>query len=204
MSDKYLRCETLTGEWWYKDMETGEDLPMYATPIERKSWQDLNNECSELNRICKQLKNQLEVKDKEIERLKKREQECIDHYLVQCKYASEMEDKYITANNIINEFDKFLFGELQTYGGGGLVQEYYNKLQELKGSEYVMDNRTIEQIRDNETRLIKELQQKENIIKEVREYCDKEIGNIIAYFDYIDTKDLENIKKILDKGSDKE
>ena len=63
MSDKYLRCETLTGEWWYKDMETGEDLPMYATPIERKSWQDLNNECSELNRICKQLKSQLQQKE---------------------------------------------------------------------------------------------------------------------------------------------
>ena len=40
---------------------------------------------------------------KEIERLKKREQECIYHYLVQCKYASEMEDKYIIANNIINK-----------------------------------------------------------------------------------------------------
>ena len=35
-----------------------------------------------------------------------------------------------------------------------------------------MDNRTIEQIRDNETRLIKELIQKENIIKEVREYIE--------------------------------
>ena len=63
MSDKYLRCETLTGEWWYKDMETGEDLPMYATPIERKSWQDLNNECSKLNLICKQLKSQLQQKE---------------------------------------------------------------------------------------------------------------------------------------------
>ena len=48
--------------------------------------------------------------------------------------------------------------------------------------------------------LKKQLQQKENIIKEVREYCDREIGNIIAYFDYVDTKDLENIRKILDKG----
>lgn len=48
----------------------------------------------------------IKEKDKEIERLKKREQECIDHYLVQCKYASEMEDKYITANNIINELEK--------------------------------------------------------------------------------------------------
>ena len=50
----------------------------------------------------------VERKDKEIERLKKREQECIDHYLVQCKYASEMEEKYITANNSINEFEKLL------------------------------------------------------------------------------------------------
>lgn len=66
MSDKYLRCEMLTGEWWYKDMETGEDLPMYATPIERKSWQDLNNECSELNRICKQLKSQLQQKENQL------------------------------------------------------------------------------------------------------------------------------------------
>ena len=33
-------------------------------------------------------------------------------------------------NNIINEFDKFLFGELQTYGGGGIVQEYYDRKQE--------------------------------------------------------------------------
>ena len=38
-------------------------------------------------------------------------------------------------NNIINEFDKFLFGELQSYGGGGSVQEYYDKLKELKGGD---------------------------------------------------------------------
>ena len=39
-----------------------------------------------------------------------------------------------------------------------------------------MDNRTIEQIRDNETKLIKELQQKENIIKEVREYINEQLS----------------------------
>ena len=33
------------------------------------------------------------------------------------------------------------------------------------------------------------------------EYCNKEIGNIIAYFDYVDTKDLENVRKIL-QGED--
>ena len=38
-------------------------------------------------------------------------------------------------NKIINEFDKFLFGELQIYGGGGIVQEHYDKLQELKDSD---------------------------------------------------------------------
>lgn len=47
--------------------------------------------------------------------------------------------------------------------------------------------------------VLDEIERLHSIIKEVREYCDKEIGNIIAYFDYVDTKDLENIKKILDK-----
>ena len=31
--DRYLKCETITGEWWYKDLKTGEDLPLYSTPI---------------------------------------------------------------------------------------------------------------------------------------------------------------------------
>lgn len=46
----------------------------------------------------------LEEKDKEIERL----------------------------NNIIDELEKYLFSQLQEYGGGGLVQEYYDKLKALK------------------------------------------------------------------------
>jgi pantothenate kinase len=47
----------------------------------------------------------------------------------------KLEQEIERLNNIINEFEKFLFGELQIYGGGGIVQEYYDKLQELKGSE---------------------------------------------------------------------
>ena len=79
---------------------------------------------------------QIELKDKEIERLKKREQECIDHYLVQCKYASEMEDKYITANNIINELEKYIKEDEWTSVNGVIaVQLIKNKLQELKGSD---------------------------------------------------------------------
>lgn len=31
--EKYMYCEMLDGRWWYKDMETGEDLPMYCQPI---------------------------------------------------------------------------------------------------------------------------------------------------------------------------
>ena len=89
MSDRYLYCETLTGEWWYKDMETGEDLPMYATPIERKSWQDLNNECSELNRICKQLKFQLQQKENIIKEVR----ECIE------------KASYLQGNKVLNEKD---------------------------------------------------------------------------------------------------
>lgn len=30
---RYLECKTLTGEWWYKDLKTGEDLPMYTMPV---------------------------------------------------------------------------------------------------------------------------------------------------------------------------
>lgn len=70
--------------------------------------------------------------DKEIERLKKREQECIDHYLVQCKYASEMEDKYITANNIINELEKFLIEYSQDLEFRCYANAFLDKLQELK------------------------------------------------------------------------
>ena len=73
-----------------------------------------------------------------------------------------------------------------------------------------MDNRTIEQIRDNETRLIKELIQKENIIKEVREY----IENNDLYeqdYDYDYEENLvvgppsdETVRKILLEILDKE
>ena len=87
----------------------------------------------------------------EVERLKKREQECIDHYLVQCKYASEMEDKYIIANNIINKLEKYLIEEIEDYDKNinsqyitDIAREQYEgekvcfedmlgKLQELKG-----------------------------------------------------------------------
>ena len=82
---------------------------------------------------------QLFVKDKEIERLKKREQECIDHYLVSCKYASEMESKYISANYVINELEKWLKEKQILYGinnqgfSWGVCGDALDKLQELKG-----------------------------------------------------------------------
>ena len=59
-----------------------------------------------------------------------------------------------------------------------------------------MDNRTIEQIRDNETKLIKELHQKENIIKEIREYIEKAKTKGIVLW----SKDLNKLLEILDKG----
>ena len=58
-----------------------------------------------------------------------------------------------------------------------------------------MDNRTIEQVRENEDRLIKELQQKENIIKEVRE----EIRILESNCDISDYQ-ARKLYQLLDKG----
>ena len=85
------------------------------------------------NFASKKIKEQ----EAEIERLKKREQECIDHYLVQCKYASEMESKYISANYVINELEKYLKKVIETSSEHeritcSFVLQY---LQELKGSD---------------------------------------------------------------------
>lgn len=74
-----------------------------------------------------------------------------------------------------------------------------------------MDNRTIEQVRDNEDRLIKELQQKENIIKKVREWANK----TVFYFDFEEeikkhafdllyTKQGQELLEILDKANKEE
>jgi len=38
---RYLKCETIDGRWWYKDMKTGEDLPMFTTPIDRTHYDTL-------------------------------------------------------------------------------------------------------------------------------------------------------------------
>ena len=56
-----------------------------------------------------------------------------------------------------------------------------------------MDNRTIEQVRDNETRLIKELQQKENIIKDIKSQLD--------YLETYSSKEdvFEDMKRRLDR-----
>lgn len=45
--EKYLYCETLDGRWWYKDMETGEDLPMYYHPIYRTTEEEMRRKYKE-------------------------------------------------------------------------------------------------------------------------------------------------------------
>lgn len=91
----------------------------------------------------------IEEKDKEIERLKQREKECIEHYLVASKYGSKMESKVIELNNIINELENMTIKELEEYNNlNGMVRgsingyhyckllhRYLDKLQELKGSD---------------------------------------------------------------------
>ena len=39
--NRYLYFETLTGEWWYMDMETNKELPKFSKPIIRTSEEEL-------------------------------------------------------------------------------------------------------------------------------------------------------------------
>lgn len=77
---------------------------------------------------------------KEHIKLKKELQQSKEIALNEHKYASEMEDKYITANNIINELEKELDrGYLDLFAhelvpGRELITNIKNYLQELKGS----------------------------------------------------------------------
>jgi hypothetical protein len=50
------------------------------------------------------------------------------------KKALKEKNKY---KKIVNKFESFLFNQLQEYGGGGFVQEYYNKLKELKDEDKI-------------------------------------------------------------------
>lgn len=82
---RYLYCETITGEWWYKDMKTGEDLPMYSTPIYRPTIEELNEECSSLYNKCKYLQSKI---DKAIE--------CYENTPINCDgVAEDLLDKII-------------------------------------------------------------------------------------------------------------
>ena len=80
--------------------------------------------------IKQDLKHQ-EQKDKEIERLKAREQECIDKYLSMSKYANEMESKYIIEKYIVDELEKWLEDNWQQTQDIWYVK-IINKLKELK------------------------------------------------------------------------
>lgn len=60
-----------------------------------------------------------------------------------------------------------------------------------------MDNRTIEDIRKNETLLINELKQKEDIINKVREYCDFGVREWITDDGFVEEV-LKDVKEILD------
>ena len=60
----------------------------------------------------------------------------INNYISRLEATIKDEQQEIERlNNIINELDNYFFSQLQLYGGGGIIQEYYDKLQELKGSD---------------------------------------------------------------------
>ena len=84
--------------------------------------------------------DRLEEKDKEIERLKAREQECIDKYLAQSKYRSEVEGKYVLAKYVVDELEKWLEEYIPLLEAGDIcdettqdtLKEVLDKLKALK------------------------------------------------------------------------
>lgn len=80
--------------------------------------------------IVQKYRTLTEEKDKEIERLKAREQECIDKYLAESKYRSKIEGKYVVDEYIINELEKWL--EESAIYEPYLYNGILNKLKELK------------------------------------------------------------------------
>lgn len=75
-------------------------------------------------------------KDKEIERLKAREQECIDKYLAESKYRSEIEGKYVLTKYVIEELEKWLEQEYAVAKANSIEEpdnpEWYIKWNERK------------------------------------------------------------------------
>ena len=79
---RYLKCETLTGEWWYKDMKTGKDLPLFITPIPEREETKITYETGnikELERITIDLLQELDkyknIVDEVIEYIKRLEKD---------------------------------------------------------------------------------------------------------------------------------
>jgi hypothetical protein len=62
----------------------------------------------ELENLLNGLLNKLEEKDKEIKRLKAREEECMNAYLRARQDVSEYEGKYVVAKYVIDELEKWL------------------------------------------------------------------------------------------------
>ena len=84
--------------------------------------------------------SKIDEKDKEIERLKTREQECIDKYLAESKYRGEREGKYVLAKYVIDELEKFLNDYVKIFKDNDTFRDrllftyaILGKIKELKG-----------------------------------------------------------------------
>ena len=102
----------------------------------------LENQLQEARYLVTILHKQTKEKDKEIEGLKAREQECIDKYLVESKYRSEIEGKYVVDEYIINELEKWakennvnnrdIYGYEMEDTKVIYLEDFLDKLKELK------------------------------------------------------------------------
>lgn len=89
-------------------MKTDEIIRELNIVIEK--YKDKQFNTCELNFVsmAKSCKDKIEEKDKEIERLKAREEKISKMYLAGHKYASEMEGKYVLAKYVIDKLEKYL------------------------------------------------------------------------------------------------
>lgn len=123
----------------YQAMQIG-DITLNSK-VSQELYDFMNYQDKEIERLKtdkEQLNSLVNSCQKEIRRLKEELKQAKEIALNDHKYASEMEDKYIEANNIINELEKTLleWHEYWEYDDSYSWQykNAYDYIQELKGS----------------------------------------------------------------------
>ena len=120
---RYLKCEALTGEWWYKDMQTGENLPLFTQPInwvhndtltfnQEKVFNEFVENVIDPIEQCQELQKEVDKLKKENEFLKLNNPEMnIEHFRVikeNKRKINNLRAENKRLKNIINELENMI------------------------------------------------------------------------------------------------